>query len=73
MIRLEHYWSRIRSLPIEEGSYLIMSNVVHRVTELKKKYNLSNVFLTSDCSKHGSAEFQLDPSKSNKMITILKA
>ena len=71
MIRLEHYWSRIRSLPIEKGSSLIMecfNNVVHRVTELKNKYNLSEVFLTSDCSKHGSAEFQLNFSERNKMM-----
>ncbi len=44
------------------------SNVVHRVTELKNQYNLSEVFLTSDCSKHGSAEFQFNFSEGHEMM-----
>ena len=74
MIRLEHFKDKqdfFESVSMELGLSLIkkcFDNIVHDVDQFKKMYNLSEVFLTSDCSKHGSAGIRLISSERNEMM-----
>ena len=74
MIRLEHFkinHKSFRGLSVDQASNLILKcfNVlVNRLNELKKQYSVVEVFVTSDCSKHGSAAFQKFHTPMNQMM-----
>ncbi len=74
MIRLQYFiinHDSFRGLTMAQVLALItkcFDNIISHLNELKREYGISDVFLTSDCSKHGSSFFQLKHSQINDMM-----
>ncbi len=74
MIRLEHFrinHNSFRGLSVDQASNLILKcfNVlINKLNDLKKKYDIVEIFMTSDVSKHGSAAFQEFHTPMNQMM-----
>ena len=74
MIRLEYFQIRhdsFRGMSVNQALSLVMKcfdSIVCKLNELKRRFGINDVFLTSDCSKYGSSVYQLKHSPWNEMM-----
>ncbi len=74
MIRLEHFrinHKHFSGLTVDQASNLILKCfdvLLNKLNDLKKQYSVVDVFMTSDCSEHGSVAFQKSHTQMNQMM-----